>query len=197
MHMRRLACLLLGMWLAGSAYLGVVAAQNFLTVDRLLREPISSRASAGVERLGGPEQARLFLRHYVGEQNRFYFQAWEVAQLVLGGSLFLLLLFGTHESKIVLLLVLAMLLLVSFVHFGVTPSLVGLGRELDFTPPEPVSPLRKQFQSRHVLYSTLELVKVGVGLALAVMLVAGHAPRRPQAATGEPLGSATGRRSDR
>ena len=196
MHVRRLACLLLGMWLAGSGYLGVVAAQNFLTIDRLLKEPRSSRATVEVEKLGGPEQARLFLRHYVGEQNRFYFQAWEITQMILGGALFLLLLFGTREGKLALLLVLAMLLLVFFLHFGVTPGLVGLGRELDFTPPIPDSPLRAAFRARHVMYSTLEVVKVVIGVGLAVLLVAGRATRR-LAVIGEPLATAGSPQSGR
>jgi hypothetical protein len=176
MRVRRLATMVLGAWLGCSAFMTWVAMQNFAAVTRLLDAP-SQQAEAAIEKLGGPEQARLLFRYQVGEQNRYYFEHWELAQLWIGAGLLGLLLFGTHEKKFSLALALGMIAVVAVVHIWVTPPIIGLGRELDFVPPAGRPELRRQFQTYHTTYSTFELVKLGLGMILAAALIRSHGRR--------------------
>lgn len=177
MRVRRLAVMFLGMWMGGSILMAWVAMENFASVKRLLEAP-SARAAEDIQKLGGPEEARLLLRYHVGEQNRFYFEHWEFIQLWLGVLLLGLLLFGTRESKFALAIALMMILVVAVVHLWVTPPIIGLGRELDFVPPGGRPEVRRQFDTFHATYSTFELVKLGLGLILGGMLVRGSHSRR-------------------
>ena len=51
----RLAMFALGMWLAGTILVSVVAAQNFYTIDRLLAESPNATFMSLVERIGRSE----------------------------------------------------------------------------------------------------------------------------------------------
>lgn len=177
MHVSRLVCLLLGAWIAGSLFMYAVATQNFRSVERTIErdEPGSREA---IHLLGGPEMTRVFLRHHVGEQNRFYFVAWEHAQLVLGLALLLLLVFASHQRKRVIAICALMLLLVAVMRFSVTPSIIALGRELDFLPAGQDSVIRNQFKAWHSAYAALEVAKLVLGVAVSAMLVAGNGARR-------------------
>jgi hypothetical protein len=177
MHVSRIACLLLGGWLGGSLFMTAVATQNFRSVDRTL-ERAEPEAVEAVNRLGGEDAARTFLRHHVGEQNRFYFAAWEYAQLGLGCALFLILLFGSRQRKRAIAVSLLMLCLVGVMRSSVTPSITALSRELDFAASERETPIRSQFRAWHSAYSVIELTKLGLGLLLAGMLISGNGPRR-------------------
>ncbi len=177
MHARRIACLILGVWLGGSILIALIATQNFRSVNRILESP-SSEVGDAVSRLGGVEAARLFLRHHVGEQNRFFFEHWEYVQIALGVGLFLLLLFGTHERKISLALSLAILAIPIATSFLLTPSIIALGRELDFVPQgEGLAHIRNQFRARHIAYSSVELVKLGLSVLLTVLLIRANGRR--------------------
>lgn len=166
---RRLACLLLGLWFGGGVAMMFVATQNFASVTRLLADPLP-QAHKIIEQTGY-ENARLFLRYQVGEQNRFYFETWEQVQLALGTVLFLLLLLGTREGKAVLALNLGMMATLLFMMFLVTPNIVGLGRILDFSAPTQFPNERAQFRGYHIAWSTLEVVKLVMGCVLAGLLM--------------------------
>lgn len=187
MHSRRLAALLAGAWLAGSVFMDVVATENFRSVDRLLAAP-SPQAAERIQTLGGHDAARAFLRYQVSEQNRWYFNMWERAQIGLGVLLFLSMLFGTRPDRILLLLTLVMLAVVLLMHFFLTPEIVRLGRAIDFVPHGVPSGDRTRFWTFHGAYSASELVKLAVGLALAVVLV--RRRRAHAAPSGQPLESA-------
>lgn len=155
-----------------------VATQNFGSVDQMLEMPRHSMFTGAVEKLGGHDGARLFMRYQAAEMNRFLFEHWELVQLALGAVLFLLILLGTHEGKAPLAIVLLMIALVGIVHLFVTPPIIGIGRELDFQPPAARPALREQFQTWHVTYSTLEVLKLLLGAGLGYLLVRSHS-RRP------------------
>src|SRR5438552_3260887 len=128
MHARRLACFMLGLWLAGGLFMAYVATQNFRGVDRLL----SGEHPAAVARfapLGA--QARMSLRYQAAEMNRWLFYRWEVTQVVFGTMFLFLLVFGSRENPLVLAGALAMLLLVAVQRFFITPEIVALGRLID------------------------------------------------------------------
>ena len=166
--------MLLGAWLAGSLAMIAVATQNFRSVDRLLAAP-SSSAVQQIETLG-PAPARAFLRYLVAEQNRFYFENWEKIQLGLGILLLLtLLMSGSRPAALVCLLMLAA---VAIMHWLLTPQIVELGRAIDFLPAGQASEQRIRFWDYHGAYSATELVKLGLGVLLAGMLLVGR--RRSQ-----------------
>jgi len=135
--------------------------------DRLLGAP-SLPALARINVLGH-EEARLFLRHFAAEQNRWSVEQWEWTQLGIGLGLVLLLVFGTRPSKIVIGLCLLMFGIVLVDRFGLTPWIVRFGRELDFLPDG--TPLPARFTTVRDTYSIMEVVKVSLGLWVAGLLM--------------------------
>jgi hypothetical protein len=146
-----------------------VAAESFSSVDRLLARP-QPVAMAQFKALGRAD-ARLLLRYQVAEQNRWYFETWEVAQIVMGALFFFFVLFATRENKFALLLVLLMIAAVLVERFLFTPGMISLGRMIDFVPPNALSRERPQFWVLHSWYCGVEAVKWALGLALAARLI--------------------------
>src|SRR4051794_31136471 len=99
MHARRLACFLLGLWLAGGLFMAWVATQNFREVDRLLSRD-NPAATLRLKPLGN--DARPILRYQASEMNRWLFQSWEKVQLGFGTLFFFVMLFGSRENRFVL-----------------------------------------------------------------------------------------------
>src|SRR5512133_2357357 len=132
MHFRRFACLLLGVWLGGIIMMSVVATQNFRTVDRILLDPAPGAASE--LKAMGYETAKMLLRWEAGEQNRRLFEISETAQIALAMAGIFVLLFGSTEGKYALGLALLLLVLVIVQRFLLTPTMVSLGRLVDFVP---------------------------------------------------------------
>jgi hypothetical protein len=161
--------------MGGGLLMTWVAAESFSSVDRLLARahPV---ATAQFKALGRAD-ARLLLRYQVAEQNRWYFQTWETAQLAIGVLFFFFLLFLTRENKFALLLVLLMIAEVVAQRFLLTPGMISLGRMIDFAPPPALPGERTQFWLLHSWYWGLELLKWALGLALAARLIA-HRSRR-------------------
>jgi len=152
-----------------------VAAESFSSVDRLLARP-HPVATAQFKALGQAD-ARLLLRYQVSEQNRWYFENWEVMQIVLGALFFFFMLFATREKKLALSLVLLMIGAVLVQRFMLTPGMISLGRLIDFVPPEAPSGERTQFWVLHSWYGAVELGKSALGLVLAARLISHHSAR--------------------
>jgi len=130
----------------------------------LLAAPAS--AAAQIEKMGHDE-ARIFLRYQVSEQNRWYFENWETIQLALG----ILLLAATLRQGKLLPIVAAMLALLLVERFYLTPEIVRLGRLIDFVPQAAPPPERATFWRFHGAYSGVELVKLALGFFLSGRLV--------------------------
>lgn len=175
MHFRRLACFILGAWLAGALFMTAVAIENFRSVDRLLRNPAPPVASQ-IHTLG-PQAARALLRFQVSEQNRRYFQEWELVQLGVGLILLMVLVFGSSETAFTLLLALILLILVALQRFALTPEITALGRVLDGSPTGAALE-RGRFWTMHHFYSGVEAFKLLVGFVLGGKLVIGSRRRR-------------------
>ena len=145
-----------------------VATQNFRHVDRLLSraDPV---ATLRFKPLGA--DARMALRYAASEQNRRLFRWWEICQIALGAAFFLTMLFGSHESKLVLIGILVMLALTLLQRLIITPELIGLGRMIDFVPANIPSPERSKFWVVHAGYTGVELAKWGIALALTRAMV--------------------------
>src|SRR5208282_3012037 len=114
MQHSRIAAFLLGALLLGSLFLAFVATRNFRAVDAVLNSP-PPEASKMIQTLGH-QNARQLLRYLAGEENRGYFEAWELAQLALGVALVAFLLLGV-EKRLLASLAGAMLALTLFQHF--------------------------------------------------------------------------------
>jgi hypothetical protein len=59
-----------------------------------------------------------------------------------------------------------------------TPAIVSLGRELDFVPRDPAPPGMSRFWVLHAAYTSLEMLKLAIGL-LAAWLVTRRSPTAP------------------
>jgi hypothetical protein len=176
MHSRRFACLLLGIWFAGGAFMQWISRENYSAVDRLLDQP-NPVASLQIKTLG-TAAARQMLRYQVAEQNRFYFEAWETQQLMLGSFFFFFLLFGTREDKFSLLMALLLVVAVVVQRFFLRPEITSFGRVLDFVPAEVYVAGRKRLPIVQSAYDGVELTKFGIGAMLAVWLIVGRGRRR-------------------
>ena len=167
MRHTRIAAFLLGAWLLGTLFMIFVATQNFETVDRVMKSP-PPEAYKMILALGN-DSARQLLRYTAGEENRFFFENWELAQLVLGVLLTGLLIFGV-ESRMLAGFSGAMLILTLFEHFKITPEMAWLGRSFDFLPWTAESLSRDQFWKLHGVYSAIEIVKMLLAVVIAGFL---------------------------
>ena len=176
---RQWALVILGAWIAGSICMSVVATENFYTIDRLLASRANPTFAAAVDRLGAAE-ARDLLRYLSSELNRLYFQLWNGAQIVLG-VLALWLIAGS--AKTVKWGIAAMLAIVVLMLVYLTPAIVTLGRSLDFVPRDPAPPGMSRFWILHAAYTSLEMLKLVVGVVVATTLARQRGERLPSPST--------------
>lgn len=164
MHHRRLAAFLLGAWIAVSLFMGYVATQNLFAIDEILGAP---RPNSGkVFEKAGVDNVKLILKWHASEQNRRYFARWEVVQMILGVVLAAILFLGTNASRLMLLGCGAMVILVGFMHWFLTPEITWSGRQMDFLQREPGA----RFLALHGLYTGLEVLKLLIAAGLACYL---------------------------
>jgi hypothetical protein len=181
MHLTRIAALLLGAWLGGCVFMDVVATQNFRSVDRMLAAP-AAQMRERIQALGGHDAARALLRYQASEQNRQYFSTWESVQVGLGLLLILVLIVAGRRDRVTLWLAALMLGVVLLMHFLLTPTITRLGRAMDFAPVGRPSGESTRFWIFHGVYSAVELIKLGWGIALGVWLVLLRKKPQPPAA---------------
>jgi hypothetical protein len=171
---QRWALVVMGAWLMGSVSTSVVATQNFYTIDRLLAGSPNRSFTAAVQQLGQP-QARDLLRYLSSELNRLYFQVWNVAQLVLGGLVLWLVVRSTHQdparARRAARGVMVMLAIVAAMLVWLTPAIVSLGRSLDFVRRDPAPPGMQRFWALHAAYTSLEMLKLIVGIVTTWWMV--------------------------
>ncbi len=168
-HFRRFACFLLGAWLAGGLFMDMVAIQNFRSVDRLLAKP-APEAAKQFEKLE-PGDARTLLRHQVSEQNRRYFETCGLVETGIGVALLLVLLFGSSETKLTVIVALIMLLIAILQRFALTPEMVVLGRIVDWLPAGEPSSDRTRFWMLHNAFVALDLLNWVLGFFLTAKLL--------------------------
>ncbi len=178
MDLVRISTLLLGSWLAGCVFMDTVATQNFHSVDRLLASPPAPVAQR-IQAIGGHDAARDFLRFQASELNRNYFLTWEVAQIVLGVLLIFTLVMAGRRDRVTLWLPSLMLMITLIMHFALTPEIIRLGRAMDFAA-DLSTTANTRFWAFHGVYSALELIKLGWGVALAIWLVIPRKNQQPK-----------------
>ena len=170
---QRWALVAIGAWLMGTICMSTVASENFYSIDRLLAGSPNAAFTSIVQKLGHPA-SRDFLRYLSSELNRLYFQMWNVAQVALG-VLILWLTAGSPKqdpayARMTRWGVIAMLASVILMLVYLTPAIVSLGRELDFVPRDPAPPGMSRFWMLHAAYTSLEMLKLVVGLVVAVRI---------------------------
>jgi hypothetical protein len=178
----------MGAWLAGPVCMSVVATENFYTIDRLLAASPNAAFSGAVQRLGQP-LARDLLRYVSSELNRLYFQWWNLAQLAIGGAVLWLMAgsrtrdpayaHSANDPDDIRKLgplgpaawaVVAMLASVVLMLVWLTPAIVSLGRSLDFIPRDPPPPGLQRFWTLHAAYTSLEMIKLAMGILVVVWI---------------------------
>jgi len=147
MYHQRIAAFLLGAWILGSLFMIFVATQNFSMADQL-----------------GNPATHAALRDMAGRLNQLFFLNWERAELALGILLTAFLLFGAGR-RLLAALAAAPLALVIVQHLLVTPQMITLAAQLD-TPA-----MAAQFARLHAAYGVVEVAKLVLTLALAVLLL--------------------------
>lgn len=171
MHARRLACMLLGFWLAGSILITFIAADSANSADRLLR----NHGAAASERIKdmGQDEARLMLLAYpVRQQTRWWLEEWSNLELLIGGIFFFFMLFGTKEGKITLAFTLGIFAIVLFQRLYTLPQLLFLGSVMDFVPANVVMPERNQLIAVQNAFTAVDLFKDLVMLGMAAYFIA-------------------------
>jgi hypothetical protein len=171
MRSRRIACLLLGIWMGAGLWMLWVASSNAASADRLLRAP-NAAADAYLKSLG--QVSLLPLTHYLAEQqNRSLFETWGVVQIALGAVLFFYLLFGTRLGKFPLAVSLLMLLIVIGERIAIGPGMEMVGRYADLNS-DPSHRLQVAQGALDYGYKMAEALKFALGAIVAVYLIWQH-----------------------
>lgn len=165
MQFHRLASLIIGIWLGVSVFMDYVATQNFQAVSRALSS-LDVRAVETAKKVGDQDAAKALLRYFAGEINRYLFEQWEWAELLLGLSLLIVLLFARSYQKLGMALCVMMMCIVAGQRFELTPRITQLGRELEFS-----GTASRRFAAYHAIYGYVEIAKLALGLALAARLL--------------------------
>jgi hypothetical protein len=156
----------MAIWLAGTAFMIVIATQNFYTVDRLLTQSPNGVFRMAADAMKDPP-AREMLRYLSSELNRLYFQYWNLAQLPVG-IVALWLVSKLPGSRRATWEIVAMLGIVLVLMVVVTPWILSTGRSLDFVPREPPPPGLRTFALLHAAYTVLTLVNVVLGVLVTL-----------------------------
>ena len=158
----------MGVWLAGTFFSAIVAAENFFTIDRLFANSANAVFRGDIEKLSEPVVHDL-LWYLSSELNRLYFQWWNVAQLPIG-VLALWLVRPLPGSKRAVWGIVAMLAVVVFLTAALTPPIVSIGRAMDFVPREPPPPPMRTFGLLHAAFSVFTLINLILGILATVWI---------------------------
>jgi hypothetical protein len=168
MRSRRIACLLLGIWMGAGLWMLWVAVDNAAAADRLLLAPNQSAAEY-LKSFGHTPISPL--AHYLADQqNRSLFETWGVVQIVLGTLFLFFVLFGTRLGKFTLALALLMLLIVIGERVAIGPGMEMVGRVTDLNQ----DPSHRAIVARNVMnygYKMAEWLKFTLGGLAAITLI--------------------------
>lgn len=156
----------LGAWLAETVGLWIAVSQNFALVDRLL-EGGAAEFNRRVALLD-PETARQVLRYFASEVNRLYFEIWNLVQIALGAAA-ILLVYRSNLGRAPLILAGIALGIVLLLAIVVTPTIIRIGRSLDFLLRQPPPAEVATFGAWHGAYMLLDFVKALLLGALVVL----------------------------
>lgn len=169
MHLRRIACFLLGGWMIGSVLMLCVTGWNYDAAADVASSPGPELAKL-LAKLPG-EQGRMLLFHMANEANRSYGTVWETTQLLIGFSTAFVL-FLERRTRFYSVAIGVMLLLVLFECFIIIPQSDWVGRSVDFVPWNVYSAARDQYWNLRGLFISMEVLKllVGAGVTGALLM---------------------------
>lgn len=163
MHLRRIACFVLGAWIVGSIFAIYIAAQSGSAIDPILRFP-PPEVKKMTDTLGF-DQARLLLSYHGVEQTGRYLLAWGRLQLFFGVAVLLLLIRSTRNHRMTLAMCAAMIIFAAFSHLVLLPEINYLARGLTFATGW--SGNRARYLALRGTFTALEVLKLSLGCALA------------------------------
>jgi hypothetical protein len=159
----------MAVWLAGTIFLAIIATQNFYTIDRLLTESPNGIFRHAADTMTSTPTVRELLRYLSSELNRLYFQYWNLAQLPLG-ILTLWLVTKLPNSKQATWEIATMLGIVLFLMLIVTPSILSVGRSLDFVARDPAPAGMRAFALWHTAYAVFTLINIVLGIVVTLWI---------------------------
>ncbi len=174
MHLRRIACFVLGSWIVGSIFAIYIAAQSGSAIDPLLRFP-PPEVKKMVETLG-IDQTRLLLTFHGAEQTARYLLAWGRIQLLFGVAVLFLLVRSTRHHRLTLAVCAAMIVFAAFSHLVLLPEINYLARGLTFA--SGWSGNRARYLALRGAFTLIEVLKLSLGCGLAGYLFV-YKQRRP------------------
>lgn len=171
MHTRRLACLLIGIWL------GCEILVAFITLVKPGPEGSQRHPAASVLLSDlGPAGERLW-NYRADELARSVLRGWGAAQIALGTVFLAYLLFGTGESRRALVAAAVMLAIAIVQRTALLPEMLRLDESLDFAGPGAAEAVRTRAVALWWAYAASEALKWVAGAAIVGVLVARR--RRP------------------
>jgi hypothetical protein len=173
MHVRRLACFILGMWLAAGLAVAWLEREDFQALRTALAQP--DPAVAGRVKVLGAQETFLLMGRLEWERRQRTTENWESVQLIIGVGFFLFLLLGTREGKLPLGMALLLVGMVVLERFLLTPEVLSLERVADFTPGRHASAESMRRLALSLTQEGFEIAIWTVQAALAaVMIVPRH-----------------------
>jgi hypothetical protein len=174
MRSRRIACLMLGLWLGASLWMQWVVSENVKSAENLLLRP-SADAAAYLKTVN--TATVIPLAHYLAaEQNRALYDTWGMVQIVIGAGFFFFLLFGTRLGKVPIVLALVMLAVTVVERAVVIPEMNMVGRATDFAA-DPSHRIRLARAALDYGYAGAELVKWLLAAGVLSVIVFAHGRR--------------------
>jgi hypothetical protein len=155
--------------MGGGLLVAWVVAANQRSAERV---PLEANTAAALELHHMGAAAGRLLRYQAAQQTRWLLDDWGIAQVVLGGLLFLYLLFASREGKVSLLLAAVMLAAALLQCTLLTPEMAASGRALDFSDSQELAAESGRLAAFGALYLVVKVAQWAAGLWLAGRLIA-------------------------
>jgi hypothetical protein len=168
MHSSRVATFLLGAWLGCCLLMDAIAVQNLRLAERFMSSPIIQVTA--LTNILGPQQTTTLLRHFVSEQNRFYFANWELVEIPAALVTIAFVYFACEKRITPLVLAALMLVMVVFQAFAITPEWGYRGREVDFPPGSDNIGQQARLWAMTQIFMGVEATKIFIGLILTTYI---------------------------
>ena len=170
MNNRRLVCVLLGVWISALLTLTLVQQLNLRLADQLIASPMVGGAHKAIQQFGRAP-AGWMLHYQAGELNRSLLEGWGFVEILISLTVFAILLFGTSVGRVHLSIAALLFFIAAGVHFLVTPTIVGVGRGLEFTLPDALPPQWNQLRTFTGTYSIFVALRVVLLAVLTALMV--------------------------
>ena len=175
MHTRRLACFILGIWLAAGISVAWLEREDYQTIQDVLSQP--DPAVAQKLKALGAHEAYLLMGQLAAQRQERAVETWEDVQLVLGLVFFFFLLLGSSEGKLPLALALVLVAMAVLERFELTPEVLSLARTAGLGGGGASSGEQMRRTMLNSAHLGFEIAKWIVQAALAAVLVLPHSRR--------------------